>query len=110
MYFLCTYTQLQKTPILCIDLDVRKVNHAIIVLLHNRQVRAFRNLCPHAWVPLNQFNPDLLSGCQQYLQCSSHFAQFTLLDGYCVYGPCQGQSLLKYKAEIVDEDIFIHIP
>jgi len=109
MHFLCTFEQLQNTPIQTFDLMVENEQFPVILLLSEDKIRAYHNQCPHAWVPLNRADSNILSGCQQYLQCSSHFAQFNMLDGYCVYGPCQGRSLRRLGAQLVDSNIFIYL-
>jgi nitrite reductase/ring-hydroxylating ferredoxin subunit len=42
-----------------------------------------------------------------YIQCSMHFAQFRIADGYCVYGPCVGRSLRGEPIEIRDGVILL---
>lgn len=94
MLFLCHYQDLVKQPVQVHVLpDHDHGKQSIILVLHQNRVRAYNNQCPHAWVPLDAAGQDILSSCKHYLQCSSHFAQFRLQDGYCVYGPCQGRSL-----------------
>lgn len=56
-------------------------------------VVAYRNHCPHTGAPLN-WNPNqFLSYEKEFIECAIHGALFRLQDGYCVHGPCNGQSL-----------------
>jgi nitrite reductase/ring-hydroxylating ferredoxin subunit len=108
VFFLCHYQDLVNNPVQILSLPSSENNRdSVILTLHGDSIRAFRNQCPHAWVPLDLASPDILSGCKQYLQCSSHFAQFRKQDGYCIYGPCQGQSLQKVDVVVDKDKIFL---
>jgi nitrite reductase/ring-hydroxylating ferredoxin subunit len=66
------------------------------------QVRGFVNSCPHARHPLN-FKPNqFLTQDGSLILCASHGALFEKLTGYCVAGPCAGQSLRTVPLEITD--------
>lgn len=54
---------------------------------------AYRNLCPHRHIPLNWQPHDFIDEESGLIRCSSHGARFSMEDGYCVAGPCLGQSL-----------------
>ncbi|MCC5796959.1 MAG: Rieske (2Fe-2S) protein [Methylophaga sp.] len=72
----------------------------VIVLRQKKQIHAYLNHCPHLGVPLN-WQPDVfLSPEETHFQCSTHGALFTLEEGYCIVGPCSGQSLVKLNTEI----------
>ena len=79
---------------------------SVIVIIENDKVYAYENKCPHSWGPLDNASAEINSGCKQYIQCSSHFAQFRKDNGYCTYGPCIGHSLLKLYIHIQDESIY----
>ncbi|MEM7304152.1 MAG: Rieske (2Fe-2S) protein, partial [Pseudomonadota bacterium] len=53
------------------------------------------------WAP-DQF----LDYDNEYIQCANHGALFELHNGYCIYGPCSGQSLQPIKIEIKNDLIF----
>jgi nitrite reductase/ring-hydroxylating ferredoxin subunit len=72
-----------------------------VVRIHD-QVRGFVNSCPHARHPLN-FKPNqFLTMDGTLILCSSHGALFEKLTGYCVAGPCAGQSLQTLPLEVSD--------
>jgi len=79
---------------------------SIVIVSKNKRVYAYENKCPHGWVSLESASTEINSGCKQYIQCSSHFAQFRMEDGLCVYGPCQGQSLIKLDIQVKMNDIY----
>ena len=107
MFFLCKYQDLLKKSVKTCNILIENTNYSIILVAKDHQIHAFRNQCPHAWVGLDAVDDLIISGCGQYLQCTSHFAQFRMHDGYCVYGPCAGQSLVPLQLTIKDGSIFL---
>jgi nitrite reductase/ring-hydroxylating ferredoxin subunit len=68
----------------------------------NDQVRGYVNSCPHARHPLN-FQPNqFLTRDGALILCASHGALFEKSTGYCVAGPCAGQSLQTLPLEVSD--------
>ena len=66
----------------------------------NADVRGYINSCPHARHPLN-FRPNsFLTPDAALILCSSHGALFDKLTGYCMAGPCAGQSLRAVPLKI----------
>jgi nitrite reductase/ring-hydroxylating ferredoxin subunit len=66
----------------------------------NDHVRGYINSCPHARHPLN-FEPHrFLTPDAALILCASHGALFEKLTGYCVAGPCAGQSLRTVPLEV----------
>jgi naringenin degradation protein FdeD len=57
------------------------------------QIRAYVNRCPHAQHPLNLRPHHFLTADGALILCNSHGALFDKDSGYCVAGPCAGQSL-----------------
>jgi nitrite reductase/ring-hydroxylating ferredoxin subunit len=68
----------------------------------NDQVRGFINSCPHARHPLNFKPHQFLTADGSLILCTSHGALFEKLTGYCVAGPCAGQSLRTVPLEVAD--------
>jgi naringenin degradation protein FdeD len=63
-------------------------------------VRGYVNRCPHAGHPLNLLPDRFLTPDGTLIVCSSHGALFEKGSGYCVVGPCAGQSLTAVALEI----------
>lgn len=57
------------------------------------EVRGYVNHCPHAGHPLDLIPQRFLTRDGALILCGSHGALFDKLSGYCVAGPCVGQSL-----------------
>ncbi|MDL2718102.1 MAG: NUDIX domain-containing protein [Acidobacteriota bacterium] len=56
--------------------------------------RAYRNVCPHVSIPLDRGGEPLLTADGLFLVCRNHGALFNPEDGFCVAGPCEGESLV----------------
>jgi nitrite reductase/ring-hydroxylating ferredoxin subunit len=69
------------------------------------QVYAYRNRCPHTGVTLNWQPDQFLDMDGVMIQCATHGALFRISDGYCLQGPCAGQSLEAVAIEIIDDEI-----
>lgn len=74
---------------------------SLIVLRSGGRVHAFLNICPHAGRPLNWAPGRFLYSLGQ-LVCAAHGASFRPEDGYCIGGPCRGESLKAVDIREVD--------
>lgn len=54
---------------------------------------AYVNCCPHTGASLNWMPDQFLNYENDMIQCALHGALFRIEDGYCLYGPCQGEYL-----------------
>lgn len=82
----------------------------IVVARRGLEVHAYRNRCPHIGICLN-FQPDVfMDVAQQHLMCANHGALFRVDDGYCLHGPCQGQSLQKVAVLIEKGIVWLVVP
>jgi nitrite reductase/ring-hydroxylating ferredoxin subunit len=66
------------------------------------EIRGYVNRCPHAGHPLNLLPDRFLTADESLILCCSHGALFEKLTGYCVIGPCAGQSLQPLALRIAD--------
>ena len=64
-------------------------------------VHAYLNRCPHARHPLNIRPDEFLTPDRSLIVCCSHGALFELDTGYCVDGPCAGDSLVRIPVELL---------
>ena len=78
-----------------------------MVIRRGNEVFVYVNRCPHTGLPLD-FQPGrFLTADGALIQCSNHGAQFRIKDGFCVSGPCEGDSLKAVKTEIRDGRVFV---
>jgi nitrite reductase/ring-hydroxylating ferredoxin subunit len=79
----------------------------VVVVRQGGAVFAYRNECPHLGIELN-FMPDVFLDTEhRYIQCANHGALFQIEDGLCVFGPCQGESLVVLKAQVIDGGVWL---
>ncbi|MGF6693867.1 nitrite reductase/ring-hydroxylating ferredoxin subunit [Metapseudomonas resinovorans] len=70
----------------------------VLALRWRGQVRVYRNLCPHLAVAMQYRKDRFMSGDGQHIVCFAHGALFRPDNGFCVLGPCLGQSLQALDA------------
>ncbi len=70
---------------------------------------AYRNRCPHTGAPLEWLPDQFLDLDNSFIQCAIHGALFRPEDGYCLRGPCVGQSLEPLVLEVVDGRIRVFV-
>lgn len=73
-------------------------------------VFAYRNRCPHLGVELEWVEHQFLDADGAYIQCATHGALFTLADGECVFGPCQGQHLQALRCCVSAGTVLVDVP
>ncbi len=78
-----------------------------MVIRRGHEVFVYVNTCPHTGMPLD-FQPGrFLTKDGTLIQCSTHGAKFRIEDGFCVSGPCEGDSLTPVTAEIRDGRVYL---
>lgn len=77
------------------------------IVQKNGVVAAFLNKCPHTGAPLNWSPHQFLDIEGDFIECSLHGAIFRPDDGYCVRGPCVGESLQSLP--VIQEDGFLWV-
>jgi nitrite reductase/ring-hydroxylating ferredoxin subunit len=66
------------------------------------EVHGYVNRCPHAGHPLNLEPHRFLTHDGSLILCCSHGALFEKSTGYCVAGPCAGNSLERIALEVTE--------
>ena len=74
----------------------------LFVVRKDEILAAYRNHCPHTGAPLEWLPDQFLDLDNNFIQCAIHGALFRPEDGYCLRGPCVGQSLEPLTLEVVD--------
>lgn len=78
-----------------------------LVVRLNSQLYLYENRCPHLGIPL-EFLPDqFLDREKRFIVCANHGALFEISSGYCVSGPCGGQTLTSRSFTIRDGHLYI---
>lgn len=77
------------------------------VVYKDGHVSAFENRCPHTGAPLNWSPHQFLDVEAEYIQCSLHGAIFRTEDGFCLRGPCVGESLKSIPVALEEGVIWV---
>ena len=79
----------------------------ILVVRRLGHVFAYENACPHIGTPLD-FLPDrFLTRDGRHLLCSTQGAMFEIASGFCIHGPCKGQSLKAVPVAVRDGQVVL---
>ena len=79
------------------------------VVRYDGKVFAFVNQCAHLPVELDWNEGDFFNMSRNFLICSTHGAQYEPQTGYCILGPCKGQSLIPLHVVERDNKIFLNL-
>lgn len=71
------------------------------------RVAVYVNSCPHIGTPLDWAPDKFLSADGSRIVCSTHGAEFGVMDGTCLRGPCLGARLEPVMIEIKDGAILV---
>ena len=73
------------------------------------KVYLYRNLCPHADVPLEWQEHQFLDDSGTLIQCANHGALFVIYTGRCVTGPCIGRNLQPIAHQIIHNEVWVDL-
>jgi len=85
-----------------VDIDRDGARLSLILTRSGDRVAAFRNKCPHAGYPLQRADGRIVVQEGRYMVCGAHGASFTLAEGACAGGPCNGDGLQRVAIEVRD--------
>jgi nitrite reductase/ring-hydroxylating ferredoxin subunit len=80
----------------------------LFVIRKSGRFFAYLNRCPHTGVNLNWMPHQFFDIENEFIQCATHGALFTVADGRCVRGPCAGAYLQPAPIVIQDGTIYFH--
>ena len=81
----------------------------IFVVRKGDDVFGYVYRCPHAGHTLNWQSDRFLTSKGDLILCQSHGARFTIEEGLCVLGPCQGARLTPIKLLLRDGDVLADV-
>jgi len=82
----------------------------LFVVRRDDVLAAYLNRCPHTGAPLEWLPDQFFDLDNSFIQCAMHGALFRPADGYCVRGPCAGQSLEALDLEVQDGCVLVTLP
>ncbi len=79
----------------------------LFVVRRGDLLAAYRNSCPHTGAPLEWLPDQFFDHDNSFIQCAIHGALFRPDDGYCVRGPCVGQSLQRLELALEGQRLWL---
>ena len=105
--YLCKISELTDPDSRGFSLKIKRKMTDIFIVRKGKKVYGYENSCPHAQAPL-EWNPDqFLDDEKKFIVCAMHGATFTIDEGECASGPCNGVGLTQVALELIDEQIYI---
>lgn len=96
---LCAFAELDDPGARGFSLKRSGRSLELVLVRRGGEVFAYANSCPHTGINLEWQPDEFLSLDRGFIQCATHGALFRLEDGYCVRGPCAGESLQPIAVE-----------
>lgn len=82
----------------------------IFVVRQGEKIFGYINACPHLSTPLDWIEDQFMTQDKQGILCATHGAMFRIDDGYCVAGPCEGDSLPPLEVSVTTDGNIILNP
>ena len=71
---------------------------------------AYVNRCRHMPTPLDFVRDEFISDDGRYLRCYTHGALYEFATGFCVDGPCKGESLFRLPVRVEHDEVLVGCP
>lgn len=102
---LCRLEELPEGGSARLDFPQDAYGHGLCVVRQGDALHAYLNRCPHTGAAMDWQDGQFLDLAGEEIVCSLHGARFRIEDGYCVAGPCQGQSLSPVALSCVEGEV-----
>ncbi len=104
---LCKFSELGDLTSKSFNIKIKRKSTDIFLIRKDDQVYAYQNVCPHAQAPL-EWNPDeFLDEKKETIICALHGARFSIEEGSCLGGPCEGIGLTAVEVDVLNDEIFL---
>lgn len=107
MHKLCNLAEIPDPGSLRVAFPGDPYGHGLCVVKEDGVVYAYLNRCPHTQAPMDWVAGRFLTPDGSLIQCSMHGARFRISDGYCVAGPCAGDTLQKVSVICQDGQLWL---
>jgi len=98
-YSLCPREAIPENSARGFTVETSDGRRQVLLIRRGNRFHGYVNRCPHTGVNLDWMPDRFLDRSGTYLQCATHGALFRIHDGFCVHGPCAGQSLQPVTVE-----------
>ena len=102
---LCRLTDIPNGEAKGFSVETAAGKRDILVHRDGNIVRGYVNSCPHVGSPLDWAPDRFISLDGFHLLCGTHGALFRPEDGYCVSGPCAGDSLECVPISLIEDEV-----
>ncbi|WP_296048194.1 Rieske 2Fe-2S domain-containing protein [uncultured Alteromonas sp.] len=80
----------------------------VFAVFRNGEVYAYSDVCPHYGdTSLPWKKNAYLDSRGEHIVCAAHGALFTIDEGYCVSGPCRGESLTPVPVTVKNNTVWL---
>jgi len=79
----------------------------LVVARRGDAVYGYVNFCPHVPTRLDYAPGEFLDETGTLLACQGHGALFRIEDGYCIEGPCEGESLRPAPVRVANGRVWL---
>jgi nitrite reductase/ring-hydroxylating ferredoxin subunit len=107
-YPLCSFALLPDPGTLGFSVETVKGTREIILVRKGNRLFGYQNRCPHTGVNLEWLPNQFLDPSESFIQCATHGALFRMEDGFCLRGPCAGDSLRAVRVGIEEGEVFFY--
>lgn len=80
---------------------------SLVLTRRGDRVSCFRNRCAHADYPLQRADGRIVVQEGRYMLCAAHGASYTLEEGACAGGPCNGAGLERIAIVVRDGSVVL---
>ncbi len=106
-YFICYLAELTDPGSHGFSIELGEETIEGFVVQIDGQQFAYRNSCPHTGSPLDWVEHQFLDLDKAFIQCAVHDARFEMNTGFCVAGPCAGESLQQLAIMTRDDALYL---
>jgi len=104
---LCKFSEIDNLTSKSFNVKIKRKSTDIFVIRKDDQVYAYENSCPHAQASL-EWNPDeFLDEKKETIICALHGARFSIEEGDCLGGPCDGVGLTAVEVEVIEDEVVL---
>ncbi len=108
---MCPLNELADPATRGFELDVGSQRPlSLFVVRKDDVLAAYINRCPHTGAPLEWLPDQFFDLDNSFIQCAIHGALFRPEDGYCLRGPCVGQSLQPVELGVEQGMLWVDLP
>ncbi|MEQ9519253.1 MAG: Rieske 2Fe-2S domain-containing protein [Parvibaculum sp.] len=105
--FLCTLSEIECPGAKGLTFGEGRERYDMFLIRTKKSTLAYVNACPHAFTTLETFTDKFLTRTKDQIICTTHGALFTLEEGFCTSGPCEGKALEPLPLSIDGDKIFM---